>query len=124
MHVVTPAPVDVITTPNAVMTRRATPAHGAGETAVWTARMAAGAQGPVHQVDREQIWCVLTGSITVTTDAGEERAVLGQTVVLPPGEDRRITAGEQGAELLVCMPVAGRVSTPDDPRLRPLPWAA
>ncbi|MFR9723452.1 cupin domain-containing protein [Streptomyces sp. MS19] len=123
MPVVTPAPDDVITTPNAVMTRRATPAQGAAETSVWTARMAPGAQGPVHVIDREQIWLPLTGAITVTTEAGDERAAAGQALVLPPGTERRITAGDEGAEIIVCMPAAGRVTTPSDPAPRPLPWA-
>ena len=110
----------VFTTPNATMTTFAAPSRGSAELAAWRVRMTEGASGPEHTIDREQVWLPLTGSLTVTV-AGESTVVgPGESVVLPGGVSRRISA-PSAVEAVVCMPAGGLVS--HEGETRPLPWA-
>jgi quercetin dioxygenase-like cupin family protein len=92
-------------TPNAVMTTLASPTQGNAGHAMWRVDMSAGAQGPLHVVDAEQIWAVLEGDATVELD-GESFAVRpGDAVVMPAGAVRRISAGaEHGFAAVVSAP--------------------
>ncbi|GAB2912076.1 cupin domain-containing protein [Streptomyces mayteni] len=139
MQVNTPTEHDVITTPNAEMTRLAAPSLGSHELSAWTVRMAPGAQGPAHSVDREQVWVPLSGTLAVaaggtdeagetgeTGDAGAEPALVGpgQAAVLPAGEARRISvAGTEPVEALVCMRHDGQATLPETGEVRTIPWA-
>lgn len=123
VHVVTPQPDHTITTPNATMTRLATPSLGTRTLSTWRVHMAPGTAGPLHTVDEEQVWTVSAGALTVEAQGGTGEAVAGCTVVIPPGLERRIHAGDEGAVALVAMPAGGRVTTPAQGP-RPLPWAA
>jgi quercetin dioxygenase-like cupin family protein len=89
-------------TPNALMTTLASPSQGpTAELSMWRVEMRAGQQGPPHVFDTEQIWHLLVGEAEVT--AGAERLVLdpGDTVVLPAGTERRVSA-RADAQLIVC----------------------
>lgn len=88
-------------------------------------RFQPGAEGPVHTIDREQLWMQTAGTVTVTADGRVETVTAGQAVILPAGCVRQFrTSGEQAAEALVAMPAGGRASTPDDrTTTHRLPWA-
>ncbi|TDC76203.1 cupin domain-containing protein [Streptomyces hainanensis] len=128
MRVNTPNEHDVITTPNAEMTRLATPSRGSRELSTWTVRMAPGTQGPAHSVDREQVWVPLSGTLAVASGdagaSGAEPALVGpgQAAVLPAGEVRRISAGTEPVEALVCMRHGGRATLPETGEARTIPW--
>ncbi len=122
MHVISPEPEHTVTTPNGVMTRLATPSLGTSALSTWRVRTEPGARGPLHTVDREQVWTVTAGTLTFTTEDRTETATAGQTVVLPPHLERRVHTGDEPAEALVAMPAGGLVSTPGEDA-RPLPWA-
>src|SRR3954468_17735230 len=79
-------------TPNAVMTTHASPTLGGSGQALWRVEMAAGATGPEHVMDGEQIWLATGGAATVRL--GDEAVVLapGDALVLPAGVGRRIVA--------------------------------
>jgi quercetin dioxygenase-like cupin family protein len=79
-------------TPNAVMTTHASPTLGGSGQALWQVEMAAGAVGPEHVMDGEQIWLATGGAATVRV--GDENVVLapGDTLVLPADVVRRIAA--------------------------------
>ncbi|WP_234359276.1 MULTISPECIES: cupin domain-containing protein [unclassified Plantactinospora] len=110
-------------TPGGTMSGLATPSQGSAELATWRVRMAPDGAGPVHAVDREQVWMPLAGSFTVTVD-GQTRVIgAGQAAILPAGVARQIRAGAEPAEALVCMPAGGTATVPDDPQPRELPWA-
>jgi quercetin dioxygenase-like cupin family protein len=84
--------------------------------------MEAGAAGPEHAVNHEQVWTVLDGELEVTV-GGEALAVpAGDTVRIPPAAPRRIAA-VAAARALVASRAGVRVTTPDG-GTRPLPWAA
>ena len=110
-------------TPNALMTTLASPSQGpTAELSMWRVEMRAGQQGPPHVFDTEQIWHLLVGEAEVTV--GAERLVLGpgDTVVLPGGTERRVSA-RTDAQLIVCGRGNAVVRVPGEaaPRGTP-PW--
>ncbi|MFB4307213.1 cupin domain-containing protein [Actinomadura sp. GTD37] len=89
-------------TPNGVMTTFATPTQGGTEgIAVWRVDMTPGRTGPLHAFDTEQVWTFLDGAATVDLDGRELAAGPGDTVVLPAGLPRQMTAGDSGFAAVV-----------------------
>jgi quercetin dioxygenase-like cupin family protein len=112
-------------TPNATMTTFASPTLGAtAGLSLWEVSMAAGARGPVHVVDSEQLWTVLAGELSVTAGDAEARLGVGDTVVLAAGAARQVSA-TTAARALVCGhgDAVVRVPGEDAPRGTP-PWIA
>ncbi|QFG21094.1 cupin domain-containing protein [Actinomadura sp. WMMB 499] len=102
-------------TPNGTMTTFATPAQG-GTTglAVWRVDMLPGKTGPRHAFDTEQVWTFLDGAATVEVDGRTERVGPGDTLVLPAGAARRMTAGpETGFTAVVAAHAGCLVYDPD-----------
>jgi len=110
-------------TPNALMTTLASPSQGpTAALSMWRVEMRAGQQGPPHVFDTEQVWHLLAGQAEIT--AGAERLVLGpgDTVVLPAGAERQVSA-RTDAQLIVCGRGDAVVHVPGEaaPRGTP-PW--
>ncbi|MEO3767628.1 cupin domain-containing protein [Streptomyces sp. B8F3] len=124
MKVISPTPDRTVTTPNAAMESLATPSRGSAALSTWRVRMDAGRSGPVHAIDREQVWMVISGSLTVTCGGRTETATAGQAVLLPPDVLRQLGAAEDtgAVEALVAMEAGGGAVTEDGTR-HPLPWA-
>lgn len=101
----------------------AAPSQGSRELATWRVRMDPEAAGPVHTVDREQVWMPLTGSFVITVDGVPRTVGAGEAAILPPDTLRQVQAGAEYAEALVCMPAGGTASVPGNPERRELPWA-
>jgi quercetin dioxygenase-like cupin family protein len=101
------------TTPNGVMTTHASPTQGGSTLAVWRVEMAAGAAGPQHSFDTEQVWTAVDGGATVELD-GEALSVRpGDTVVMPVGVQRRVVADPAaGFAAVVAAPAGARASVP------------
>ncbi len=101
-------------TPNAVMTTHASPTQGAAGLAVWHVDMVAGAAGPRHTFDVEQVWTVLDGAAVVELDGHSLPVTPGDTIVLPAGVSRRVLSDPaDGATFVVAAPGGARVSTDD-----------
>ncbi|HEX4214068.1 MAG TPA: cupin domain-containing protein [Candidatus Dormibacteraeota bacterium] len=101
-------------TPNAVMTTFASPTLGGAERPVWRVDMRAGAEGPLHVFDVEQVWIVIDGAARV--EIGDEIHTLaaGDTVVIPSGRLRRILADpNHGLAAIVTAAPGARASLPD-----------
>ncbi|WP_326560317.1 cupin domain-containing protein [Micromonospora sp. NBC_01796] len=95
-------------TPNAIMTTLASPTQGGAGQLVWRVDMGAGQAGPLHGIDTEQVWTVLTGAATVEL-ADEGYAIEpGDTLVIPADVPRRITAAPDGFTAVVVAPVGMR----------------
>ncbi|PJE99484.1 cupin [Streptomyces carminius] len=118
------------------MTRLAAPSLGSAELSVWRVRMTPGAQGPVHTVDREQVWTVTSGVLEFTVGERTGTAAAGQAVTVPAGAVRRIRAargaakgaagtGDAGteAEALVAMACGATVEVAGSGERIRLPWA-
>jgi quercetin dioxygenase-like cupin family protein len=109
-------------TPNAAMTTLASPTlGGTADLALWRVRMRAGQAGPVHRIDREQVWLVEEGAATVQTREATHALAQGDAVVLPPNEERQIIAGPNGLAAIVAGGTGARASVGDEDRGTP-PW--
>ena len=112
-------------TPNAAMTTLASPTLGGTEgLSLWRVAMTSGQQGPRHIFDTEQIWTVLEGALAVETRHGTVDLQAGDTLAVPAGIERQVTAG-QDTVAIVAGDGAASVFVPgeDAPRGTP-PWIA
>lgn len=112
-------------TPNATMTTLASPTLGPSTgLSLWQVEMEAGAVGPFHTFDREQLWTVLAGELTIDVDGAPSDLAAGDTIVIPAGLERQVTA-RTAASLIVCGPGDAVAAVPgeDAPRGTP-PWIA
>jgi quercetin dioxygenase-like cupin family protein len=112
-------------TPNATMTTLASPTLGPTEgLSLWRVEMEAGAAGPFHTFDSEQLWTALTGEVTIALDGAPTELGAGDTVVIPAGVERQVTA-RTAARLIVCGAGHAVVTVPgeEEPRGTP-PWIA
>lgn len=89
-------------TPNAMMTTLASPSQGpTGELSMWRVEMRVGQQGPRHVFDAEQIWHLVEGEAEVAVDARQVVLGPGDTVVLPAGAERQVSA-RTDVQFVVC----------------------
>jgi quercetin dioxygenase-like cupin family protein len=89
-------------TPNATMTTLASPTLGpTAGLSLWAVAMTAGAVGPLHAFDREQVWTLVEGEATVEVDGDPVDLTVGDTLVLAPAVPRRVHAGTD-ARFVVC----------------------
>jgi quercetin dioxygenase-like cupin family protein len=120
---VTQADATTHTTPNAVMLTYAGPSQGSAELSVWHLTMRPGARGPVHAVDREQVYLITDGQLTIKIGGQEHPAAAGDAVIIPPGITRQIRCpGPAPATAIVAMAVGGRAAVDGEDRGL-LPWA-
>ena len=112
-------------TPNGVMTTSASPTLGGSSgLSLWWVEMAAGASGPEHIFDSEQLWSVVDGSASVTVDGTSLELSAGDTVVLPAGVPRRIRA-RTALRVAVCGAGNAVASVPGESQSRGVPpWIA
>jgi quercetin dioxygenase-like cupin family protein len=109
-------------TPNAVMTTLASPSQGGAGQAVWRVDMRPGQAGPRHSMDTEQVWTVLDGSASIDADGEQITVGAGDTLILPAGLPRRISADPAaGLAAIVAAPAGGRAHTADAAPVAP-PW--
>lgn len=101
----------------------AAPSQGSAELSSWRVTMNAGAEGPTHAIDREQVWMPLAGRFEFTADGETVAVAAGGAVVLPAGVVRRVRAAEGPAEAIVCMAVGGLATIPGNDERHRLPWA-
>jgi quercetin dioxygenase-like cupin family protein len=124
MLIITETSERTTTTAAATMSALATPSAGSRELATWRVRMPAESTGPLHAIDREQIWMPLAGVFEITTDGETRTLAPGQAGILPAGVERLIRTLGAPAEALVAMPAGGRALVPGQDAPVPLPWAA
>lgn len=94
----------------------ATPSRGGStQIALWTVEVPAGAESERHQVDREEVFHVLEGRVTVNgVDAG-----VGETVVVPPHVEFQLVGGPAKVLVATSVGITGLVG---DRRITP-PWS-
>jgi quercetin dioxygenase-like cupin family protein len=101
-------------TPNATMTTLASPsAGGSTSLSLWQVEMRAGQRGPVHAFDREQLWSVRAGTVSIAVDGADHVLTAGDSLVIPAGSERQVTAGAD-AELVACGPADAQASVPGE----------
>ncbi|HTF08839.1 MAG TPA: cupin domain-containing protein [Asanoa sp.] len=110
-------------TPAGVMTTLGSPTLGGATRPIWRVDMPAGSAGPVHTIDAEQIWTVLSGGAAVRLGAEEVRVGTGDTLVLAPDVERQVTADAEGGLTAIVTSAPDSTATAGGNRVRP-PWAA
>ncbi|MHB8531755.1 MAG: cupin domain-containing protein [Solirubrobacteraceae bacterium] len=121
LNTIRSAETRVSETPNATMRTLASPTLGStAGVSMWQVEMEAGASGPLHVFDSEQVWTVLDGEARVSV--GEDTAELapGDTVVLPAGAERQVAA-RTAVRMLVCGHGDAIVRVPGEPSPRGTP---
>lgn len=107
------------------MTTLASPTvGGSAGLSMWEVVMTAGASGPLHVFNSEQIWTVLDGELSVTIDDHREELRRGDTVVIPADLTRQVVA-RTDVRLLVCGHSTAIAQVPGEPEPRGTPaWIA
>lgn len=123
MKVISETDERTVTMPAAVMAGLAAPSQGSAELSSWRIQMQAGADSPVHIIDREQVWMPVSGAFEFMVDGETTTVAAGQAVVLPAGVPRQFRAPADSAEAIVCMPAGGQASAPGSDVKQALPWA-
>jgi quercetin dioxygenase-like cupin family protein len=112
-------------TPNAVMTTFASPTQGGSAAlSMWQVEMSAGQQGPPHVFATEQLWTVVQGAVEIAVGGDRVELLAGDTVVLPAGAVRQVTA-TLASRLIVCGRGDAEVTVPGEAGSRGVPpWIA
>lgn len=89
-------------TPSAVMTTLASPTvGGTSRLSLWQVALEAGAAGPVHIIDSEQVWTLLRGNVRCTIEGSAQVLLPGDTIRLAGGVERQFVASES-SRFMVC----------------------
>jgi quercetin dioxygenase-like cupin family protein len=107
------------------MTTFASPGLGGAAAPLWKVEAAAEAPGPLHHIDTEQVWVVLTGDVAVTVDGAYADLSAGDTIVIDADAARRFTPGPDGFTAICTGPAGMRAYMPgkEDALMTP-PWTA
>ncbi|NUT39735.1 MAG: cupin [Thermoactinospora sp.] len=97
-------------TPGGIMTTLASPTQGAAGLSIWRVEGNAGVAGPVHTISADQVWTFLEGAVSVRLGEEELAVVAGDTVVMPAGAVRQVTAGEAGFVAICTAPAEARAA--------------
>lgn len=123
-HIVRAAEARETVTPSAIMTTLASPSVG-GTTrfSLWQVALEAGAAGPVHVIDSEQIWNLVSGAVTCD--------IAGEIHTLQPGDTLRVAGGvvrqfiaSDAARFVVCGESTARAWVPGGADPVTPPWIA
>ncbi|MFI9012249.1 cupin domain-containing protein [Actinosynnema sp. NPDC053489] len=94
----------------------ATPSRGGStQIALWTVEVPADAASERHEVDKEEVFHVLEGEVTIN----EVAAVAGDTVVVPPHVEFQLVGGPARVLVATSVGITGSVR---GQRLTP-PWS-
>jgi len=120
-HIVKRADARTTVTPNATMTTLASPTVGATSgRSLWRVDMTAGAKGPMHVFDTEQIWTVIDGHVTIEIEGDAQPLDVGDTLVIPGGTERRVHA-TTACQMLVTGDATATASVPGESESRGTP---
>ncbi|MEO8335357.1 MAG: cupin domain-containing protein [bacterium] len=108
---------------SAQFTSLATPTRGSTDTSVWRVEIAPGHPATPHQLTREEVFIVLSGSARVRLGEDVSEASVGDAIVVPRDTPFEISvAGEEPLHAICCMPVGGEARLGDGTTFVP-PWA-
>ncbi|MFF7250792.1 cupin domain-containing protein [Embleya sp. NPDC008237] len=114
MPVIRSADTRITTTPNGVMTTYASPTQGGTSAALWRVDMTPAHSTPYHAFEAEQIWTILTGSLTADLNGEKLTATTGDTVIFPADLPRQVHAhAETGFTAIVTAPAGARAYNPN-----------
>lgn len=101
-QVIRAASTRITETSSATMTTLASPTQGGTEEiSLWQVALVAEANGPMHIVDTEQIWTLLSGEATCSLGDTLQHLYPGDTICIPPGIARQFSATNDST-FMVC----------------------
>jgi quercetin dioxygenase-like cupin family protein len=104
------------------ITSLAAPARGSDESALFRIDLPAGGSLPAHHHDHFDVFTVTAGSATMHIGDQESDVVTGDAVVVPPGTVHWLTAGSDGATIVVTMLAHTKLFREDDGSVVVPPW--
>lgn len=110
-------------TPNATMTTIASPTVSGSSTSMWLVNMLSDATGPVHAMDSEQSWYVLSGTMQCEIDGDIHRLEAGDSLRVSGRVTRQFTAITD-VTMMVTGESAATASTGDGSNPVVPPWLA
>ncbi len=87
------------------ITALASPTRGAAETIMYRIDLRAGGALPPHRHDHEEVFHLVSGSMTSVLEGVEHAVEPGDTVIIPAGTLHHGFTGDEDARMLVAMPV-------------------
>jgi mannose-6-phosphate isomerase-like protein (cupin superfamily) len=116
MPVITPQDAPVFETPEATIRGLASPSRGADDVAAWRIRLEG--ESPRHSLSNQEVFVVLSGTLTARYDGHAETAGEGGALIVPPDTEFSLA----GPGEAVCVFPAGATALLDGERITP-PWA-
>lgn len=109
--------------PGARFTALSSPTRGATDTSVWVVELAPDTPATPHQVTREEVFVVLSGTAIVRLAGVEASAAPGDAILVPADTQFEISVrGSEPLRAICCLPVGGQARLPDGQTFTP-PWA-
>ena len=109
--------------PNVTFMGLASPQRGSKENSVWRLTIAPKAPGLPHQLTREEIIIVLSGSAIAEIGRERHRLSEGDAIIVPAKTDFSLSNdSEEAFEALAVLPVGGQAIIGKDAPFTP-PWA-
>jgi len=104
------------------ITSLAAPARGSDETALFRIDLPAGGSLPAHHHDHFDVFTVTAGSATMHIGEDKGPVVAGDAVVVPPETVHWLSAGPEGATIVVTMLAHTKLVRADDGSVIVPPW--
>lgn len=104
------------------ITSLAAPSRGSDESALFRIELPAGGSLPAHHHDHFDVFTVIAGSATMHIGEEESEVVAGDAVVVPSETVHWLTAGDDGATLVVTMLAYTKLVRADDGSVVVPPW--
>jgi quercetin dioxygenase-like cupin family protein len=101
----------------------AAPSSGSTEICVWRVELPPHSDAVPHEVTREEVLVVLSGTARTSIDGRVTDVAAGGAVIVPPDTPFSVTAaGDEPMVALACLPVGGQARMPGEEPFTP-PWA-
>jgi quercetin dioxygenase-like cupin family protein len=104
------------------ITSLAAPARGSDESALFRIDLPAAGALPAHHHDHFDVFTVTAGSATMHIGDDSSEVVAGDAVVVPPETVHWLTAGADGASIVVTMLANTKLIREDDGSIVVPPW--
>ncbi len=100
----------------------AVPSRGSTELAIWELEVAPAAESEPHSVDREEVFLVTSGNLTVVMAGEILNAGPGDAVIVKPNVSFHLANGTGEVAKATCVTSVGMRATIGDKQISP-PWA-
>jgi mannose-6-phosphate isomerase-like protein (cupin superfamily) len=100
------------------------PSRGATELCTWRLDIASGAESEAHHIDHEEVFIVLDGRVSIVMSGEEVELDTGDAISIPALTQFCLkNAGQERAQLIVCLPAGSQGTMADGREVGTAPWA-